>query len=303
MIFRFLMPGLLPNRKQFEQSYKLRGSNFQEQLVAQLSPFILRRTKSDVAPELPDKVQNELACPLSVVQKTEYNAIVGSAKQAYGNKFQGVGSSDAVHVLAILTRLRQVCCDASLLPGVEQPWRESGKLTVLVERLHMLAPQGRRVVIFSQFVELLKHAAQAIVEELPELKQFMLTGSTKNRESIVSQFQDCQDSAIMLVSLKAGGTGITLHNADYVFLLDPWWNPAVENQAIDRVHRIGQDKTVFVYRLIAPNTVEEKIQQLKQAKQKLLASALKDTNAGVSFGEEQQSLKNLIELLNDTNVG
>src|SRR5690606_24739487 len=148
-------------------------------------------------------------------------------------------------LFSLLTRLRQVCCDPGLLPWSNDPWEESGKIALLVDMLPGILECGHKVVIFSQFVRLLKRVEEALDRELPDLKRFQLTGSTVDRQAPVEQFQEHDGAAAMLISLKAGGTGITLHAADYVFLLDPWWNPAVEDQAVDRVHRIGQTNTVF----------------------------------------------------------
>jgi SNF2 family DNA or RNA helicase len=155
---------------------------------------------------------------------------------------------------------------------------------------------GHKVVIFSQFVTLLKRVEQALDREFPDLKRFQLTGSSVDRQTPVEQFQEHEGEAVMLISLKAGGTGITLHAADYVFLLDPWWNPAVEDQAIDRVHRIGQKNTVFVYRIIAAGTIEERIQDLKEKKRGLFDSVIGGVGAAEGLRENFASLRRLIEL-------
>ena len=192
----------------------------------------------------------------------------------------------------LLTRLRQTCCDPGLLPWMDSDPRQSGKVLALLEKLRELVAHGRRAVVFSQFATLLNRVRDVIKEEFPNLPVEMLTGHTTNREKPVAAFQKSTGAAVMLVSLKAGGTGITLSAAEYVFLLDPWWNPAVEAQAIDRVHRIGQDRTVFIYRLIATGTIEERIEKLKAEKRELfdgtvgrLADMSRFSNYFKSLGE------------------
>jgi len=269
-IFRFLMPGLLGNRRAFEDQMLNEPDAFFDLLQQQLSPFILRRTKKEVATELPDKVELELNCPLTPYQQREYKRLTTEGIQRFGDDLDSVGSEQSFNLLSLLTRLRQTCCDPALLPWVkESVYEDSGKLQVLLDRLPDILSAKHKVVIFSQFVSFLDRVEEAIQHRFPKLKQYRLTGSTVDRQGPVANFQKEKQAAVFLVSLKAGGTGITLHAADYVFLLDPWWNPAVESQAIDRVHRIGQDKTVFVYRLVTQGTIEARIQQLKGEKRDL----------------------------------
>jgi len=168
-------------------------------------------------------------------------------------------------------------------------------LMVLLEKLIEVLGTGHKVVIFSQFVKFLDRIRELIKTSFPDLPLFELKGSTKNREAPVKGFQSTDDTAAMLVSLRAGGSGITLNAADYVFLMDPWWNPAVENQAIDRVHRIGQKNTVFVYRMIAEGTIEERIQELKRDKQDLFDSIVKNSLSGAD--ELTRQFKSLEALL------
>jgi len=155
----------------------------------------------------------------------------------------------------------------------------------------------RKVVIFSQFVQLLRRIKPLLTDAFPETKLYELTGETKDRAKPVELFQNEPGPAIMLVSLRAGGTGITLHAADYVFLLDPWWNPAVENQAVDRVHRIGQDRRVFVYRMITEGTIEQRIQQLKQEKRELFENTLGHLGSAKDLSEHFGDLEELAKLL------
>ena len=168
---------------------------------------------------------------------------------------------------------------------------------VLLEKLIEVLGTGHKVVIFSQFVRFLERIRELITHSFPELPLFELTVSTRDRERPVREFQSTTDTAAMLVSLRAGGSGITLNAADYVFLMDPWWNPAVENQAIDRVHRIGQENTVFVYRLIAEVTIEERIQDLKRDKQELFESIIKKSSTGADeLARQFKSLESLLIL-------
>lgn len=273
-IFRFLMPGLLGARRRILELAAKDPDGLREQLRRQVAPFVLRRTKTDVASELPPKVEAVLNCPLTPLQEREYRKLAREGIQTFGEDIEGAIKERSMTFFALLTRLRQACCDPGLLPWQESNPRQSGKVLSLIEKLQEPVAQGRKAVIFSQFATFLRRVQVALKEAFPELPIQMLTGQTTNRAKPVADFQNTKGPSVILVSLKAGGTGITLNAADYVFLLDPWWNPAVEAQAIDRVHRIGQDKTVFVYRLIAPGTVEERVEMLKQEKRELFDATL-----------------------------
>jgi SNF2 family DNA or RNA helicase len=178
-------------------------------------------------------------------------------------------------------------------------WQQSGKLLTLIDRLREIVANGHKAVVFSQFVTFLDRVKAMLDIELPGLELYTLTGKTADRAKPVEGFQTSKNPAVMLVSLRAGGTGVTLHAADYVFLLDPWWNPAVENQAIDRVHRIGQRKTVFVYRLVTAGTVEDRVQQLKAGKRFLFEETMRAAPGGADFTQYFRSLHELIDLLPD----
>ncbi|WP_185690937.1 DEAD/DEAH box helicase [Puniceicoccus vermicola] len=275
-IFRFLMPDLLGSRREFFDEMNRDRKALVERVRIQAAPFLIRRTKKEVVQELPDKVETELLCSMGDQQRKVYNRIAETVFQEFKSGFRQLSGQRSLHFLTAITRLRQACCDLRLLP---EDFREeagitddlplagmSGKLETLSENLQEILVGPRKVVIFSQFVSLLDRTEELLAQQFPQIRQFRLTGSTRDRESPVAEFQKHRKAAVMLVSLKAGGTGITLHAADYVFLLDPWWNPAAEQQAIDRVHRIGQQKTVFVYRLVAQGTIEENIQKLKAEK-------------------------------------
>ena len=295
-LFRYLMPGLLGPRKAFETESQRNPAAQRDHLRKQIAPFVLRRTKREVAKELPNKVEMELACPLTDVQREEYARLAREGVGALGQDLAAAARERPLTLLTLLTRLRQACCDPALLPWLDTPVENSGKLNVLAERLDEVIAGGHKVVIFSQFVSLLRRARGLIETRFPGLPIWELTGQTLDREKPVEGFQTASGAGIMLVSLRAGGTGITLHAADYVFLLDPWWNPAVEDQAIDRVHRLGQDRTVFVYRMIAVGTIEERIQRLKAEKRALFERVVGDLADLTDIQSFFRSLSDLVDL-------
>jgi len=298
-IFRFLMPGLLGLRRRFEETINEEGPAAMARIRTQLAPFILRRTKKEVARELPDKVELDLVCPLTDLQRGEYQRIATEGVSRFGDNLPAGMRENAMGLLTLLTRLRQTCCDPALLPWMNPEPSQSGKLMMLRDRLGEILANGHKAVVFSQFVSLLDRARDMLRESFPNVNQFELTGKTIDRQKPVEQFQKAKGSALMLVSLRAGGSGITLHAADYVFLLDPWWNPAVEAQAIDRVHRIGQKKVVFVYRMITAGTIEQRIQKLKADKRELFEQAVGGASTGDDFTSYFQSLSDLTDLLDD----
>lgn len=274
-LYRYLMPGLLGSRQAFERKMRLDG-----QLAAlrgALAPFILRRTKAAVLGELPEKIETVERCALTGAQRRAYREVLEGADSAQ-LLAEGV-ERKRMHIFALLTRLRQVCCDPRLLKGGLGDWRQSGKLEVLAERLESVIASGSKVVIFSQFVEYLGAIERMLRLVYPQWPVFKLTGATVRREKPVQAFAEAAGSAGFLVSLRAGGTGLNLQMADYVFLMDPWWNPAVEAQAMDRVHRMGQRNTVFVYRMVAAGTIEERIERLKAEKGALFDTMLADMDA------------------------
>jgi superfamily II DNA or RNA helicase len=295
-IFRFLLPGLLGSRATFESGLHADRTATIERLRAQLAPFILRRTKNEVAQELPPKVEMDLICPLTDVQRSEYARICSEGLERLGDDVGAAMREKSFGFLALLTRLRQTCCDPDMLPWLKAPLTDSGKLSVLVEKLTEIVGGGHKVVIFSQFVMLLDRVREALIQQFPDLPRFELTGMTLDRQKPVQGFQNIPGAAAMLVSLKAAGTGITLHAADYVFLLDPWWNPAVEAQAVDRVHRIGQTNTVFVYRMVTAGTIEERIQALKDSKRDLFDRIVGGLGGDFDLTQHFTSLRSLVQL-------
>jgi len=295
-IFRFLLPGLLGSRASFEAALNNDRPGTLERLRAQLAPFILRRTKREVATELPPKVEMELICPLTDVQRAEYARICAEGLQRLGDDVGAAIREKSFGFLALLTRLRQTCCDPDMLPWLKAPLTDSGKLNLLVEKLAEVVGSGHKVVIFSQFVMLLDRVRAALQANFPDLPLHELTGMTLDRQKPVQAFQTAEGAAAMLVSLKAAGTGITLHAADYVFLLDPWWNPAVEAQAVDRVHRIGQKSTVFVYRMVTAGTIEERIEALKASKKDLFDKLIGGLGGDFDLSQHFTSLRDLVTL-------
>ena len=275
-IVDFVQPGYLGTQEQFIETYEPRGENAESEqriarrrLSARLRPLLLRRLKKHVARDLPDRIEERRDCPLGDEQRKLYLAELRRSRDQIMNAVaeQGLNKSK-MHVLAALTRLRQVCCHPALV-GSDTA---SGKTDTLFELLDPLVADGQKVLVFSQFVQMLQ-----ILERdchARNITTHMLTGQTKDRQQVVNAFQQDTGAGVFLLSLRAAGTGLTLTNASYVVLYDPWWNPAVEAQAIDRSHRIGQTQTVNAYRLIAPGTVEEKIWELQQSKAQTIADVL-----------------------------
>ncbi len=301
-LFRFLMPGLLGSKNRFEAKatspdLQVRSS-LEKTLRSQIAPFLLRRKKDEVGNDLPPKVEIDLICPLTDIQRHVYQGLLNESSESLGNDLQDIVSTQSMNFFTLLTRLRQVCCDPGLIPSVNADPIQSGKVQMLLTRLNeaLTGKGARKVVVFSQFVQLLKRVKPLIKKEFTGAQVLELTGQTKDRLKPVETFQKSKGATVILVSLRAGGTGITLHAADYVFLLDPWWNPAIENQAIDRVHRIGQRKRVFVYRMITKDTIEERIQQLKAEKRELFESTLSDLGKTSSLLEHFNDLRELAGL-------
>ncbi|MDP2172276.1 MAG: DEAD/DEAH box helicase [Candidatus Cloacimonadaceae bacterium] len=265
-IFDFLMPGYLGTLNRFKQDY-LSPEN-PEQSVARLhrsvSPFILRRVKKEVLLELPDKQEQVSWCKLNPIQEKLYLQILEMVRQKLFPASEGQ-PLNYIHILAALTKLRQVCnhphlANNDILPELAA----SAKLEQLVELVQDSIDSGHKVLVFSQFVQMLK-IAKKVFDDLGIAYSY-LDGQTKNRMQVVNDFESDPAKRLFLISLKTGGTGLNLTSADTVILFDPWWNPMVENQAIDRTHRIGQTRKVQVFRLISKGTVEEKIMELQKGK-------------------------------------
>lgn len=267
----FAIPGLLGSKEYFRDIYSTPIDKFEYtkraiDLQQKIKPFILRRTKKQVAKELPDKTEMVIYCELGEEQRRIYDAYEKELREYISAKDEDEIAKNSMHVLTGLTKLRQICNSPALLKDEEQFGDSSAKIDVLMEQIENKSSQ-HKILVFSQFVSML----DLIKKELEQrnISFEYLTGQTKNRAAKVNEFQENEEVRVFLISLKAGGTGLNLTEADYVYLVDPWWNPAVENQAIDRCYRIGQKKNVIAVRLICPNTVEEKIMKLQQSKTQL----------------------------------
>jgi superfamily II DNA or RNA helicase len=278
-IFDFVSPGLLGTLKTFEERIARpidRGDmDTAQRLRGTIKPFVMRRLKRDVAADLPDKIEQEMIVPLAEEQSKLYKQVLGQVRKSVLSEVEKKGVSKAqIQILAALTRLRQVACDPRLmkLPDTDFDADDSGKLGALREIIDEAIDGNHRVLVFSQFVEMLNHIRAAL--DTDGVQYEYLDGSTKNRIDRVDRFNEDTNVPVFLISLKAGGTGLNLTGADTVVHFDPWWNPAVEDQATDRAHRIGQTKNVNVYKLIAAGTVEEKILELSAKKRELVSNVL-----------------------------
>jgi superfamily II DNA or RNA helicase len=292
----FTCPGLLGSKRSFRDIYSLPIDQFKEsrrarELQQKVAPFVMRRTKTGVAAELPEKTEMVLYCPMGEEQRKMYD----DYEAAFRSFIEGTTDEElpkrTLHMLRGLTRLRQIC-NSPLLPGEEKIYgSDSSKIDMLLEQIEDKAPV-HKILVFSQFVSMLELIRVALDQR--GIAYAWLTGATRDREHAVNRFQNEPDVRVFLVSLKAGGMGLNLTAADYVYLVDPWWNPAVENQAIDRAYRIGQEKHVVAVRLICPDTIEEKILKLQETKRELSENLVKtegDFFRGVSREEWLKVLK------------
>jgi len=287
-IFSFAMPGVLGTRASFTKTFDKKDDPLaRRRLSARTRPFLLRRTKNEVAKELPERIEEDLSITMEGVQQNLYQAELKRAR-AHLLKAKLPSQLDKMrfHILTSLLRLRQICCHTALLgiTASDAPARvskakktakkivnldsgASAKLEALMDLLEPIMEEGQKILVFSQFVDMLEIIRRSVDER--GWKNFTLTGKTENRGALVDDFQSTEGSAIFLISLKAGGSGLNLTAASYVVIFDPWWNPAVEAQAIDRTHRIGQKRTVIAYRLVMQNSIEQKIRDLQKQKSNL----------------------------------
>jgi superfamily II DNA or RNA helicase len=288
--FDFLLPGLLGDSKSFTKTWRTpiekHGNKLRRDLLAKrVKPFILRRRKEDVAKELPAKTLIVRSVELEGSQRDLYETVRTAMDQRVREEIADKGFARShIIILDALLKLRQVCCDPRLLKlTAAKKVKERAKLDLLMEMLPELVSEGRRILVFSQFTSMLELIEEELANE--KLDYVKLTGDTQNREEVVRRFQD-GEVPIFLISLKAGGVGLNLTTADTVIHYDPWWNPAVENQATDRAHRLGQTKNVFVYKLVVAGSIEEKILGLQEKKAELAAGILSEDASGlVKFGE------------------
>ncbi len=274
-LMAFAMPGVLGSRAYFKKRFdKRKDLNSQNRLAARLKPFLLRRTKQQVARDLPPRTEEEVYAKMESVQQQLYKAELRRIQKA----LLGVDSDESVKknsfaILQGLMRLRQICCHPGLIDS-RYAKEESSKLTALFYLLDQLQEAGHKVLVFSQFVSMLEIIKTRLEGENRPYNY--LTGQTKDRKAEIEKFQTTKDPSVFLLSLKAGGAGLNLTSASYVILYDPWWNPAVESQAIDRTHRIGQKNKVIAYRLLTRDSVEEKIRVLQHQKNQLVSNVLGD---------------------------
>jgi len=323
-IFAFAQPGLLGTQASFQRLYSDKAdAGARGRLALRVRPFLLRRTKGQVARDLPARIEEELLCELEGHQRALYDAELKRARQLL-LQIKSAREFDAqrFNILQSLLRLRQICCDPRLIishtedaaahsaaaPSTATPPAKRGrprktaavspaqpadtdgndagevtpstqrpvgaKLEALLDTLQPLVAEGHRVLVFSQFVSMLELIREEL--EARRIDYLLLTGQTENRQELVDRFQAADGPPVFLLSLKAAGSGLNLTAASYVVLFDPWWNPAVEAQAIDRTHRIGQSNTVIAYRLIAKDTIEQKIRALQQEKAAMAAAVVQE---------------------------
>jgi superfamily II DNA or RNA helicase len=277
----FTNRGLLGGRGDFDDRFARPiaegGRATAEELRRRIRPFVLRRTKAEVAPDLPPRTEAVLSVELDARERATYDAIRAATQKDLLALLEG--GKGVMAALEALLRLRQAACHAALVPG--QVANTSSKVERLVDALATAVDEGHKALVFSQWTSLLDLVEPAL--SAAGLRFTRLDGSTQDREGVVNTFQSAEGPPVMLLSLKAGGTGLNLTAADHVFLLDPWWNPAVEAQAADRAHRIGQDKPVVIYRMVAVDTVEERILALQERKRQLAAAALEDAGAAAAL--------------------
>ncbi|HVG23188.1 MAG TPA: SNF2-related protein [Thermoanaerobaculia bacterium] len=277
-LFEFLNPGLLGSVRSFNRTFAAKNAppERREALARALRPLILRRTKEQVAPELPERTEQTLYCELEGKQKQQYEELRDHYRDLLLGRVAKSGiEKSRMQILEALLRLRQAACHPALIDAeTEVP---SAKSELLLEELRDVIASGHRALVFSQFTSFLDIVRRSLDAE--HVHYLYLDGRTRDRQSLVEEFQRADGPPLFLISLKAGGLGLNLTNADYIFLLDPWWNPAVEAQAIDRAHRIGRTNPVVAYRLIARDTVEEKILELQARKRELAESIISEDNS------------------------
>ncbi len=281
----FVNPGFFGSIDSFKESYskaidKEGDVEVSKELNKLINPFVLRRTKEQVAKDLPEKTENILFCEMGDEQRKVYDAYRNKYRNQLLGRIEKEGLGKAkIFVLEGLMKLRQICDSPAILPDEEDYGNQSVKIEELVRHINEKT-SNHKILIFSQFVKMLKLIRAELIRDKIDFEYLDGQSSKRQREDSVNRFQENAECRVFLISLKAGGVGLNLTAADYVYIVDPWWNPAVENQAIDRTHRIGQGKKVFAYRMICKNTVEEKILNL-QAKKKKIASDIISTDESI----------------------
>jgi len=292
-IFDFLMPGYLPPLRRFKNEFLNQDDEkraVQDKLKMLISPFILRRKKRDVLIELPDKQVQIAYCKMTEIQEKMYLQVLENVKQSF---LQTRERGYFIHILAALTRLRQICNHPILIDKNVKPKSEfSGKIELLQEIISDALESGKKLLIFSQFVQMLK-VLKDLTEKMKIPYEYM-DGSTINRQKRIDNFNNNNNIRIFLISFKTGGFGLNLIAADTVIIVDPWWNPMGEDQAIDRAHRIGQTKKVNVYKIITKGTIEEKILTLQQSKREMFEHIIED-GQNIIKNMNSEQLRKLLE--------
>jgi superfamily II DNA or RNA helicase len=289
-LFAFAQPGLLGDQPGFRRQYPEAELEALGRLHRRVQHFLLRRTKAQAAPDLPTRTEDDVIVDLEGEQRALYDAELKRARaHLMGVKTPGELGAVRFHVLASLLRLRQICCHPALVDPAHAAL-PSAKLDALLERVEELADEGHQVLVFSQFVGMLEIIRERLVAA--NIGHLILTGATENRAELVDQFQTDRTKTVFLLSLKAAGFGLNLTAASYAFLYDPWWNPAAEAQAIDRIHRIGQTRPVMAYRLIADNSVEQKIRALQREKSALASAVIQEESVATVM--DLESLREIL---------
>ncbi|MFW6306284.1 MAG: SNF2-related protein [Bacillota bacterium] len=283
-IFDFLMPGYLGSYTSFRKNYLIPFENNEsgkmEELKKRVSPFILRRKKGEVLAELPEKMVNIQHVEMTKLQQDSYKVVLEEVRGEILNVVSEKGfNKSRIHILAALTRLRQICDHPALVLNKVDRKASSGKLDTLLEMVQEAVEGGHKIVVFSQFVKMLKLIRERF--DVSKITYEYLDGSTHNRMERVNNFNENQDIKVFLISLRAGGVGLNLTSADIVIHVDPWWNPMVERQATDRVHRIGQKNKVMVYKMITGGTVEEKMLKLQKRKEKIFSNLIEESESNI----------------------
>jgi SNF2 family DNA or RNA helicase len=285
-VFHFLNPSLLSSYQLFQKRYcqPIAGGDQERMnlLRQRLQPFMLRRMKKEVAEELPPRTDVVLYCDLSEEEHNLYESILLATRKEIISKLQSGGN--VLQVLEALLRLRQACCHPALLPGAHKA-QSSTKLDLLLTCVEESIANEHQSLVFSQWTSFLDLIAARLSQQ--GIAYLRIDGSSKNRQEIVAQFQGNKKIPVLLLSLKAAGVGLNLTAADHVYIMDPWWNPAVEDQAADRAHRIGQLNPVLVHRLVSKNTVEEKILQLQASKKDLAQAIVGSSSVGSGISREE----------------
>lgn len=300
-IFNFILPGFLFHHHYFQKQYEIpiireQNETVKKELLQKIAPFILRRLKKDVMTELPPKIEHKILVEMTDRQKKIYVAFANAAREEISKILTaGQYQQHRLKIFATLTKLRQICCDPSILDMKYH--NESAKLDALRDIFGDLRGSGHKILIFSQFTTVLKRI-EVIVQEL-QLEYLYLDGKTRSESRVLmtQKFNEDETISVFLISLKAGAVGLNLTSADVVIHFDPWWNPSIENQATDRAHRISQQNAVQVIKLIVKGTIEEKILDIQNNKQEVIEAVLNNNSENANFTKfSEAELRDILEL-------